>query len=70
MRDYLRKVGKNIRAARLRSGLRQIDVNERIGLTYRHYQNIEAGKVNLTISTLCRLATLFKAPISELVEGC
>ncbi len=70
LRDYLKRVGKNIRTARLRSGLRQIDVNEQIGLTYRHYQNIEAGRVNLTVATLCRLATLFKASISDLVEGC
>ena len=50
--------------------MRQIDVTEKIGLTYRHYQNIEAGRVNLTVWTLCRLAELFGADIKNLVEDC
>lgn len=67
---YLRRIGRNIRNARIRAGLRQIDVNMQIGLTYRHYQNIEAGKINCTISTLCRLAKLFRTSVSALVEDC
>lgn len=65
--DYLRQVGRNIKAARLRAGLRQVDVNERIG-TYRHYQNIEAGKVNVTITTLYRLSKLFQSSIEDLIR--
>jgi transcriptional regulator with XRE-family HTH domain len=68
--DYLKKIGRNIREARLRAGLTQIDVYEKTGVTYRHYQNIEAGKINLTVATLCRLAKVFKIPISRLIEGC
>jgi transcriptional regulator with XRE-family HTH domain len=68
--DFLARVGTNIKAARRRAGLRQIDVYEKIGLTYRHYQNIEAGKVNLTVFTLCRIAKLFRTRLSELIEGC
>jgi transcriptional regulator with XRE-family HTH domain len=67
---YLHTVGLTIKAARVRAGLRQIDVNERTGLTYRHYQNIEAGKVNVTVGTLCRLARLFKLSIKDLLHEC
>jgi transcriptional regulator with XRE-family HTH domain len=65
---YLRQVGRNLKAARTRRGLKQIDVHEESGITYRHYQNIEAGKVNLTIETLFRLACLFDVGIEDLVK--
>ena len=70
MQLLLKTVGQNIREARIRAGLRQIDVNEKIGLTYRHYQNIEAGRVNLTVTTLCRLSRLFKIGVHELFKEC
>ena len=65
--SYLRQVGRNIRTVRTRTGLKQIDVHVGSGLTYRHYQNIEAGKVNITIETLFRLATFFSIRVEELV---
>ncbi len=66
---YLRQVGRNIRAARIRLGLKQIDVHVESGITYRHYQNIEAGKVNISLETLFRLAHLYKVKVEELVRG-
>ncbi len=65
---YLRLLGRNIKAARASSGLKQIDVSTGSGLSYRHYQNIEAGKVNVTIETLFRLAKLYKISIRDLVN--
>lgn len=65
---YLQRVGRNIKSARLKAGLRQVDIEEKIGLNYRHYQNIEAGKSNLTLETLFRLAKLFKVSVKELVS--
>jgi transcriptional regulator with XRE-family HTH domain len=67
---YLRRVGRRIQDLRVQSGLRQIDVNERAGLTYRHYQNIEAGRVNVTLSTLCRISRVLKVSVKELLEEC
>ena len=64
----LKQIGRNLRAARLKNGLRQIDIEEKTGLTYRHYQSIEVGKVNMTLETLYRLSRLFKVEISELVQ--
>jgi transcriptional regulator with XRE-family HTH domain len=68
--EYLQRLGRNIKRARMKAGLRQIDVYERTGLTYRHYQNIEAGRINCTIGTLCRVAVVLEVPIRELVEDC
>jgi DNA-binding XRE family transcriptional regulator len=65
---HLRQLGKNIREARKGCGLKQVEVYEGCGLTYRHYQNIEAGKVNVTVGTLLRLSLLFKVSIRDLFE--
>jgi transcriptional regulator with XRE-family HTH domain len=67
-KTYLRQMGKNIKAARIKCGLKQVEVYEGCGLTYRHYQNIEAGKVNVTIETLHRLSLLYKVRISDFVD--
>lgn len=64
----LKKIGQSIRNARKRAGLRQIDVNKKTGLSYRHYQSIEAGEINLTVETLCRLARLFRVPASSFLK--
>lgn len=65
---YLQQLGRNIKAARVRQGLRQRDVEELIGLTYRHYQSIEAGRVNVRVGTLFDLAALYKTTVEELVR--
>jgi transcriptional regulator with XRE-family HTH domain len=65
---YLKQIGRNIRGARKRRGLKQSAVTSEIGINYRHYQNIEAGKINVTIDTLCRLAKLYKVELEELVR--
>ena len=70
MQAFLKTLGQNIKEARLRAGLRQIDVNEQTGLAYRHYQNIEAGRINVTITTLCKLAKLFKTRLDEMIGHC
>jgi transcriptional regulator with XRE-family HTH domain len=65
---YLRQIGRNIKGARQKRGLRQSDVETAAGLSYRHYQNIEAGKVNVTIETLFRLSKLYKVHVEDLVK--
>lgn len=66
--NYLQQVGRNIKAARVRRGFKQTDVEDEIGLTYRHYQSIEAGKVNVTLETLFRLSKLFHVSVEELLK--
>lgn len=65
---YLKQVGRNIKAARVRAGLTQQDVEEKCGLEYKHYQRIEAGKIDLKLTTINRLAKLFKVAEEELTK--
>lgn len=64
---YKKKVGDNIRAARKKRELTQEDM-QKYGFNWRHYQEIEAGRINITIETLARLSKIFKVEVSELVK--
>lgn len=49
-------VGRNIRKIRKRSGKTQEEVASASDLTSKHLQEIEAGRINLTLQTLTRIA--------------
>jgi transcriptional regulator with XRE-family HTH domain len=66
---YREEIGRNLKRARCRIGLKQVEVAVVANVGYRHYQKLEAGRVNVTIETLCRLARAFKTKVSKLVRG-
>jgi transcriptional regulator with XRE-family HTH domain len=66
---FLKEVGSNLRVARKEAGLRQVEVETKSGVAYRHYQDIEAGKVNVSLDTLCRLANAFNTTVANLCRG-
>jgi transcriptional regulator with XRE-family HTH domain len=57
----------NIRTARWAAGMTQEEVAAR-GFNLKHYQEIEAGKRQVTLQTLLRLAEFFLVPVAALVE--
>jgi transcriptional regulator with XRE-family HTH domain len=60
----------NLRNLRLRRGLTQEMLAERAGLTYRHYQDIEAGRrPGLQVATVDRLAAALGETSSRLLEA-
>ena len=62
----LNAFGDRLRQLRKARNLRQLDM-ERLGLSYKYYQRLEAGQVNPTLLTLYKLALAFEVPISHLV---
>ena len=67
--EFRKDVGENLREARRKAGLRQVEVPAVAGIAYRHYQDIETGKVNVTLDTLCRLAQAYKTSVARLTKG-
>ncbi len=61
-------VAAHVKTACQQAGFTQMDVQRKIGISYRHYQDIEAAKVNPTLETLCRLASAFGTRVRELVK--
>ncbi|GAB6909934.1 Transcriptional regulator, XRE family [Desulfosarcina cetonica] len=65
MDDLAGLIGKRLKEIRKEKGLRQEDM-EGLGLSYKYYQRIENGKVNITLKTLERIASVFEIPPSDL----
>lgn len=49
-------IGEKIKKARLRAGLSQASLAERIGMTRTSYARLEKGQTNVTIDSLVRVA--------------
>jgi transcriptional regulator with XRE-family HTH domain len=61
-------VGYNIAWYRKKCGLRQVDVSEMTGINYRYYQDIEAGKRNITLDTLQKISNALNVKIEHLIS--
>jgi transcriptional regulator with XRE-family HTH domain len=66
--SVLRDVGGRIREARVSANLTQEEAAGRAGVDYKRLQRIEAGKVNVTIRTLVRLATALEVSVWQLMR--
>ncbi len=54
--EIQRRLGRAVRSARLANSLTQEEIARRSGFGWRHIQKIEAGEVNATLRTICKLA--------------
>jgi len=54
--ETLKKIGTNVKKARLKMGLTQEQLGEKSGLDSRHIGFIERGEINSTIKTICKIA--------------
>jgi transcriptional regulator with XRE-family HTH domain len=61
-------LGRRVREARTGRGWTQEVAAERLGIDVRELQRIEAGRVNLTLHTLLRLARALGTPIRALFD--
>jgi len=67
--DTAKRLLARIRALREAHGLTQEAFAERAGLTYKHYQQVEAGrKFDIRLSTLIKMAEGLGLTLSELVD--
>lgn len=64
MENVYEVVAKRIKTARVKAGLTQQDVAERLGVTGANYSMIESGKVKLSLDYLVQLARLYEQPIT------
>jgi len=62
-----RTLVRTIRERRTLLGMTQEEIAHSIGVTARHYQKIEAGRVNVTLRTLCGIADALKIAPGELL---
>lgn len=61
-------LGRRLRELRMEKGLRQQDLQNR-GISYKYYQRIEEGKVNLTLRSLEKLASALEVTVLDLFQS-
>jgi DNA-binding XRE family transcriptional regulator len=66
--DFQTIFGNNLRAARLKCGLKQSEVAERTGLTQQYLSLIEAGQQNLTLKTMILLAEVVDHDVADMLR--
>jgi DNA-binding XRE family transcriptional regulator len=65
--DFLKRVGENVKNLRQRLGWTQVKTSDKAGIPERRYQEIEAGRANMTLRSIFRLAHVFKKKPKELL---
>jgi transcriptional regulator with XRE-family HTH domain len=64
----LKSLAANTRARRIKLGMTQAALSEAAGLQPRHLQNLEYGRVNISIATLVRLAEALRVSPGHLLR--
>ncbi len=62
-------IGNLIRTARKASGMSQMDLAEKIGVTYQQVQKYEYGKDQINVKRLFQFAKALNTPVDKLVFG-
>lgn len=66
--EQLDSIAANVRAARTRAGLTQEALAEKMRVPARYLQKVERAELNITVSTLVRLAAALEVDTVELVR--
>jgi transcriptional regulator with XRE-family HTH domain len=68
LEDFRSRVGQRIKTARWVAGWTQEEAASRVGLTFRHYAEMERGRTNPTLETLHRIAGAMNVRVADLVN--
>ncbi len=60
------ELGQHIRALRLAAGMTQEKTAQAAGVTFKHYQTIEGGRTNATVTTLAAIARALGVGVAQL----
>ena len=67
-RQFLKKIGRNMRKLRTSRSETQEQASERIGLEMRYYQRLEHGDYPITTKHLFRIASRLGVEVKKLVS--
>ncbi len=61
---FTKTFGRKIKAARRATGLSQVKAANELRVDYRHFQNIEGGKINMRLDMFLKLSEFFGIPVA------
>jgi transcriptional regulator with XRE-family HTH domain len=62
------QVGRNIRAARAKIGMKQEELCGKANLDRSYLSKVESGSYNITLVKACALAVALECPLTEIVS--
>ncbi len=65
---FLKKLGNRLKELRKAKGHTQLEFAEKNKISYRHYQDIESGKINIRLLTLLDICQGLKIKIHDLLN--
>ena len=66
--EYLKKLGKRIKAMRKEKGIKQVDLGYACDIEKQSMSRIEAGNTNPSVLLLRKIAELLEVNMSELLD--
>ncbi len=69
MQEIQKRIGRRIKELRQKKGFSQEAFGDLCGINRTHMGEIERGKWNLTLGTLCKVAEKLGTTISALTKG-
>ena len=66
--EVLKRVGMNVKQARLKLGLTQEGLGEKCGLDSRHVGFVERGEINSTLKTIFKISKGLGCSVSALLR--
>jgi transcriptional regulator with XRE-family HTH domain len=68
MPELLQRIGRNIKALRVKTGFSQEELAKLLSLDKAYISRVESGKKNLTLNSLGRIAFALKVDIQKLFK--
>ena len=69
MQNYKKEMGKRIKEKRKELKLTQEYLAEQLGISVKHFSEVERGLAGLSIDNLVKLSNLFDVSLDYLVKG-
>ena len=68
--SHRKRLGKNVASLRVRRKLTQEKLAEKVGVSARYIQSVEAGEYFPSLPTLVRLRATLRCDWDDIFEGC
>ena len=65
--DLLKKFGLNVKIARMKSGLTQEQLAEKMNIHWTYIAKIETGKINMSLGKILELAKALNVDINKIL---
>jgi len=65
--ELLKKFGLNVKFARMRNGLTQEQLAEKMDISWTYIAKIETGKINMSLGKILELAKTLEVDINKLL---